>query len=358
MREETEFYAAGEADLIDRMTEILGKRIKTVEPYGQFRKQIADLEARVPVLSSRSASVERALMLWDMNKYINDPRIRNGVADDIADFYRNYLEDVSANSQSARSLEVVESLRSDGLAFLPSLMTPGELEEIHQFFRRPHEARILLNMSYYPTSVVVRAPHLLRIATMPLILDAVSQYLGAPGVMVDITAWVSSPGKERPGAECFHRDRDDFRACKLFIYLSDVGPMTGPHIFLKKSHRLEEVYARIPESEPSREMLVGKLFASSAREELALVEKYLGDDAIEIVGPAGTAFLETTYGFHRGKEPVDGRRFIFQVLFGLVPYHHRSENMKKGNLSQLPPGVPDDAPTRHVLRLLLDSPRS
>jgi hypothetical protein len=34
-------------------------------------------------------------------------------------------------------------------------------------------------------------------------------------------------------------------------------------------------------------------------------------------GKAGTAFLENTYGFHRGVPPTEKPRLLFQVLYSL-----------------------------------------
>lgn len=143
----------------------------------------------------------------------------------------------------------------------------------------------------------------MRLANDPRVLDIVSRWLGGAPTLAAIRVWWSTPaGDGTPEhAELFHRDADDLRFVKLFVYLTDVGDDTGPHMFVVGSHRADKL-------------------AEIRRYSDEEVAAAFGTDAIRrFTGPAGTAFLEDTYGMHRGIPPVAGPRLIFQPLYAQRP---------------------------------------
>ena len=132
-------------------------------------------------------------------------------------------------------------------------------------------------------------------------LSIVSGFLGAKPTISLITAWWSMPHKDGKAeeAELFHRDVDDIRFVKLFCYLTDVDEVSGPHVFVPGSQNVDRLT---------------KIRRYQDREILdAFGEKSL----ITFTGKAGTAFLENTYGFHRGVPPTQKPRLLFQVLYSL-----------------------------------------
>ncbi len=79
------------------------------------------------------------------------------------------------------------------------------------------------NVAQYPMPAVVGCPHLAAIASDPTTLTAVAHHLGALPTVLGYTAWWSFAGRsEAREAQFFHFDLDDYRICKLFIYLTDV----------------------------------------------------------------------------------------------------------------------------------------
>jgi len=84
---------------------------------------------------------------------------------------------------------------------------------------------------------------------------------------------------------------------KFFLYLTDVDDTAGPHIYVKGSHK-EDVLLKIRRYTDEE------------------VEGAFGADRIvHFTGPAGTCFLENTYGIHRGLPPASKARLIFQVVY-------------------------------------------
>jgi len=203
---------------------------------------------------------------------------------------------------------------------------------------------------HHRTVDVLNAPHVVRIATDGRVLSLAEQHLGMPPTIVQITAWWSLPERESPyGAQIFHRDRDDFRACKLFVYLNDVSADDGPHIFATGTHRLDGVKKALAAKGVPPDA-IGDYFAGDGRGVDGSIDDIFGEAVCEVTGAAGTAFLENTYGFHRGKVPKSGARCILQILYAAIPYPHRLKHAANAPPVSLPPDKESDAIARFAAR--------
>jgi hypothetical protein len=163
----------------------------------------------------------------------------------------------------------------------------------------PHEASERTHVGTFRDLVTLQAPHALAIANDPRVLDLVGTALGAKPIISLMSAWwsIPHPGEARE-AELFHRDVDDWRFVKLFVYLTDVDEESGPHAYVPGSHRsskLREI-RRYTDSE---------------------VEAAYPGGVMTITGRAGDAFLENTQGLHRGVPPKSRLRLLFQVIYSL-----------------------------------------
>ena len=213
-----------------------------------------------------------------------------------------------------------EALAQDGFCRFPKLVGPRRAAEMRDYFDgfevidpyhpalgafRPEHARPETHIGHFEPQVVLNAPHAVDIANDDGLLDAVASALGAKPKIAYMAAWWSVPHGDTPReAENFHRDVDDWRFIKLFVYLTDVDQNSGPHSFVRGSHR-------------SRKLSRIQRYTDEA------VENAFGLQRVEIFqGAAGSALLENTYGLHRGVPPVTRPRLIFQVVYGLsrMPY--------------------------------------
>jgi hypothetical protein len=159
---------------------------------------------------------------------------------------------------------------------------------------------------HYPEDVL-RAPHLLQLANRPDILDAAAGFLGCKPSIGYMTAWWSFPTGSGPQhAEYFHRDLDDWRFVKLFVYLTPVAAQNGPHVYVKGS--------------ASSNRLVQKRRYADGE-----VQRHFPHDRLTVMGSAGDAFLEDTFGMHKGQPVAHGYRLIFQVVYSMfsLPYGPR-----------------------------------
>lgn len=142
-------------------------------------------------------------------------------------------------------------------------------------------------------------------------LRAVAQaYLGAEPVNDLVAMWwtIAHGGPSAEAAQLFHSDLDRVAWLKFFIYLTDVDSTTGPHVFVRGSHR----------SRPRRFQQLRRF----QDEEVA--SAFPQEEWRELCGPRGTIMAVDTIGLHKGKHPSVGERLLLQVeyattLFG-APY--------------------------------------
>ena len=250
------------------------------------------------------------------------------------EFYaQRRIEDISAREDAAARIakllprsnnfsadpEAADQLKQDGFVPLPDLISIQQVSELRAYFadlpahdpyrpelgnfRAPQDVPPQTHVSHYSDEAIVSAPHIFKIANDARVLSIVENFLGCKPTLAAIRVWWSTPStsREPEHAENFHRDIDDLRFIKLFIYLTDVDEYSGPHIYATGSHRKNVLTSvgRFPDQEV--EAAVGK------------------DSIVQFTGPAGTCFLENTFGLHRGLPPTKQARLILQPLFALRP---------------------------------------
>lgn len=101
----------------------------------------------------------------------------------------------------------------------------------------------------------------------------------------------------------FHFDLDDWRMLKFFFNLVDVDEGTGPHVFVKGSHRRRAMKHQLT-------LMVGH----PADEVLGYYGK---DSTVTLTGKAGFGFGEDPFGFHMGTVPTEKPRLMMEVGFGV-----------------------------------------
>jgi hypothetical protein len=190
----------------------------------------------------------------------------------------------------------IEALYEDGIAQLPSLLSAGELREIEAWLL----AHPLVHSNAYTLETVLNCPHVLRLAGDASILAIARAYLGCVPTLASIgIRW--SFCQSQSDVQLFHRDMDDWRSLKLFIYLTDVDAGSGPHAYVLRSHK-------------------GKSRLRARPYRLDEVEAEYGRGAVfRVIGPAGTTFVADTYGIHRGDVPAERPRLLLQIQYSVLP---------------------------------------
>lgn len=336
---------------------LAGIRGLTLEPEAApLSEPLAQLAAamRLPAgeglfeAAARADARTQGMLLWNLNKMMDSPTLRGMAAARVAERLRPL-----GPSTPPDPGEGAQVLKRDGILAPAGMVSSAEAAQILAHMTECKNLTPQETVLHHDPADVVRAPHVFRIATDERLLALAYHHLGAPPSIVQMDCWWSLPGDGVPmGAQVFHRDRDDFRACKLFVYLSEVTPDNGPHIFVRGSHNEAAVRDALTAKgiHPDKAQ---KFFARSGRDLAAAVEDIFGPAVTEVTGPPGTCFLENTYGLHRGKVPVSGRRCVFQVLYAAVPYPDRLAAWKKAGLNALPHDCSDTPLARAATRFIL-----
>ncbi|WP_147300911.1 hypothetical protein [Aestuariispira insulae] len=182
-----------------------------------------------------------------------------------------------------------------------------------------NEEALRHNVARYERADILACPDVLEIATRPETIALIQAHLGVLPTLINLSCWRSHAGLPAPKrAQFFHFDLDDYRFCKLFVYLSDAGEGAGPHVYVEGSHRAALVRnARDHWPEGPKDFM--DWYLKSVRKTDEDVEKAFGNAGVRLTGKAGDSFITNTAGIHKGEMPVDQDRFLLQMEFAATP---------------------------------------
>jgi hypothetical protein len=262
-------------------------------------------------------------------RMVVDPDKRTRRANKVAAALPRFAPEVVAGVD-----EVFSALDNIGYARTPGFWTPQMAREIRGFFadktcsdpyypergrfNPPNDVPKGVHVAYFDAELVVPTPHIFEIVNNPVVLGAVARVLGATPTISYMAVWWSLPAGDGTAqqAENFHRDFDDWRFAKYIVYLTDVDEDSGPHIFIPGSHKQNKL---LPIRCYTAEEIAGAFGQGNAK---------------LFVGPAGTSFLENTYGFHRGLQEQTAscaRRDLLLARDPLWPSRAHRGNRTKWN---------------------------
>lgn len=185
------------------------------------------------------------------------------------------------------------------------------------------------NVASFKEKDLIQSDLIMNLINDESLLEIVRKTLGATPTISDIGGWWSFAGrKSAKDAQLFHRDVDDFKFLKLFIYLTDVTRETGPHVYVAKSHNKN----------------VGTKIRRYTDEE---VESMFGKENVTYFEePKGSVFLVNTFGMHKGLLPVADNRLLIQIQYSTLPVYVRSYTpVKRADIADFNP---------YVNRLMID----
>jgi hypothetical protein len=235
-----------------------------------------------------------------------------------------FLGDLSVAMQK----EIVASLVRDGYCVFDRRIPPWLCDEIAAFAQRTPCAvegrapadRVLFN-SDQPISKTYRIAESDIVANHSVqqlmadqsFLAIAEMYLETLPMLSMMNLWWSATFGDRPGSEAaqeFHFDFDPPPIWLLFfIYLTDVSPENGPHVFVRGSH-----VAGHPAAAPLR----ARGYVRICDDEIAAA--FGRENVIELCGKRGTVIAVDTRGFHKGKMLTSGHRLMAQLTYSCPPY--------------------------------------
>jgi hypothetical protein len=246
---------------------------------------------------------------------------------------------------SPQYTHVLSGLRERGVAIVPDLVIAETAADVLAYFKtkrvvgadgglaRLHELPAGTTMAAYPLHTILENPDVLRLINSAPILRIAADYLGCRPTLSSVgVRWSFPAGKPSATTQLFHRDPDDWRFIKLFVYLTDVDSGAGPHSYVVRSFRTA---GRIRSRAYSR----------------GEIDRRFGRGALcTITGRRGTAFLADTHGIHAGINPTRTPRLILQAQYSLLPvFAFEYQSIVLQDTEGLDP---------YVNRLLIAQPRS
>lgn len=158
---------------------------------------------------------------------------------------------------------------------------------------------------------LARCPVVRALLIDPILLSIARGYLGAEPAPIGARMWWSFAAdstlyQQTGDGQSFHYDLDDYRAIAFFFYLSDVDLESGAHVCVLGSHRRK----------PIRFLL--SPFKSKSDEQ---IQTYYGSDQMTTAcGPAGSAFAEDLFCYHKGLHPAKRDRLLLQIRYRFETY--------------------------------------
>lgn len=139
------------------------------------------------------------------------------------------------------------------------------------------------------------------------ILDVVNSYMGMWAKLNALNLWYTIPSEESRGrvaSQRWHRDPEDQRILKVFLYFSDVREDSGPLEYIPGSRR-GGVYADLWPLPKALGVSGGGYPPQEAVE-----ENVPSSERVTCTGPAGTLVFCDTTAFHRGGYAVKHPRIL------------------------------------------------
>ena len=146
---------------------------------------------------------------------------------------------------------------------------------------------------------------ILKIGLKEEFLYLASLYLGIYPFLGRFYAWYDFPTNENEtSSQCWHKDTDDKKFFKIFIYLNEVKSNNGPFCFIKKTHQSKT------------NIEIKKYFKKTDYSTFNILEDhdvknlYSKKDILECNGSLGTTIFADTSGYHRGKKLKNDKRIM------------------------------------------------
>lgn len=151
--------------------------------------------------------------------------------------------------------------------------------------------------------------------------DVAQRYLGARPKFDEVVMWWSTDFSKTPdedAAQLFHFDMDKPKWIKFFFCLTDVEAHSGPHVFVKGSHKTNGI--------PSSMLKKGY----SRLSDKEVVSHYGTDKIVEFIAKRGTIIAEDSRGLHKGKNLQKGDRLMISLQFSNSSFGNNNRRWKLG----------------------------
>ena len=221
------------------------------------------------------------------------------------------------NKNRKENSNYVNRINQDGYAILNNFLNENEIKEFYLFSKQNkcsykqnknneyvfYDKKKSLDPTYfYNKNDILKNNNILNIIRKIKELKIAENYFKFKPYLVDVNMWWSSKSNfnDPKSAQEFHFDLDSIKWLKFFIYLTDVEANTGPHIYVKGTHKfkkkelIKQGYVRIPERQ---------------------IKLNYENQITTICEKKGTLIIGDTSCFHKGARPEISERLIFECTF-------------------------------------------
>ncbi len=155
--------------------------------------------------------------------------------------------------------------------------------------------------------VVDSASVFARLALRDEILGIANSYMGMYSQLRYYNVWhtLASRGPARE-SQLWHRDRDDYLTCKVFLYLNDVDEGAGPFTYARGTHPKGTNHAEPPFT------LEGTVKRSDDDQMAVAAPR---NTWLRATGRRGTLIFADTRGYHKGGEARTSDRLMYTCMF-------------------------------------------
>lgn len=145
------------------------------------------------------------------------------------------------------------------------------------------------------------------LAQSSFFLNLAQGYLNTKKITINSYCYISNPTKssiqeQKDNAQFYHYDCDYKKFFKVFIYLTNVDILSGPHKFVSTSHKSRIFSLLYPQRIDDKTM-----------------EENYKNKIHTFTGEAGTIIFEDTFGFHKGDVPKNKSRVMLVIEYGISP---------------------------------------
>ncbi|PSB29273.1 phytanoyl-CoA dioxygenase [Stenomitos frigidus] len=173
------------------------------------------------------------------------------------------------------------------------------------------------NPAYPQIFTVTDLPVIADWAQNQRLLNIIENYIGLPVAFQGVHLRRDFANEHPVTTEFWHRDLEDRRVIKLFVYLSDVATEAGPYEYIPRSKVTPAIVRQIETSFKQR--------VASNPYDMGLIDDEMAaivprSDWHSCEGPTGTAvFSDSVAVFHHGKSRQQGRSALFFVYTAKNP---------------------------------------
>jgi ectoine hydroxylase-related dioxygenase (phytanoyl-CoA dioxygenase family) len=202
---------------------------------------------------------------------------------------------------------------------------PYDPAKLHKYDRNA----LIAHNYMLPNDEITDVPEVQELVADPVLINVAQNYLNSKAIFSGMSLYWSAAVRDKPddqSAQTFHWDMERIKWLRYFICLTDVTIDSGPHCFIKGSHRTgalpQDIYQRGYVRHRDEDIL--RIFGA--------------DSYREFVSPKGTIVAEDSRGLHKGKVLKKGERLMlaFELsssLFGSNKRHNirtfHSERFKR-----------------------------